>query len=66
MFAGSNLAYANKTRSRPTSKHLEPALSRTNPKKRDWNATELLAAARKTVNFEQCRFRFGTALDNEA
>jgi hypothetical protein len=28
-----------------------------NPNEADWNAAELLAAARKTVNFGQCRFR---------
>jgi hypothetical protein len=27
------------------------------PKEADWNAAELLAAARKTVSFGQCRFR---------
>jgi hypothetical protein len=33
--------------------------ARDDPKEADWNATELLAAGRKTVSFGQCRFRVG-------
>jgi len=36
------------------------------PKDPDWNATELLAAARKTVSFGQCRFGTEAAVDNDA